>query len=60
MVAGNLKCTFCPGIRVSIPSVVDGCGYSLRVCGAQVVCQTAFDTPAGAVWITLIDTLEAQ
>jgi chemotaxis protein CheX len=58
MIAGNLKCTFCPGIRVSIPSVVDGCGYALRVCGGHIVCQAGFDTPGGAVWVTLIDTLD--
>jgi chemotaxis protein CheX len=60
MIAGNLKCTFCPGIRVSIPSVVDGRGYSLRVCGGHVVCQTSFATPGGAVWVSLIETLETQ
>jgi len=58
MVAGNLKCTFSPGIRVSIPSVTDGPGYSLRVCGGRIVCQTGFDTAGGPVWITLIDTAE--
>jgi chemotaxis protein CheX len=60
MVAGNLKCTFCPGIRVSIPSVVDGRGYSLRVCGGHVVCQTGFHTAGGPVWVTLIDTVESN
>jgi chemotaxis protein CheX len=56
MVAGNLKCTFSAGIRVSIPSVTDGPGYSLRVCGAHIVCQTGFDIAGGTIWITLIDT----
>jgi len=55
MVAGNLKCTLCPGIRVSVPSVVDGCGYSLRVCGTHLVCQSGFETPDGAVWVTLVE-----
>jgi chemotaxis protein CheX len=56
MIAGNLKCTFCPGIRVSVPSVVDGRGYALRVCGGYVVCEAGFDTAAGPVWVTLINT----
>jgi chemotaxis protein CheX len=60
MVAGNLKCTFCPGIRISVPSVVDGRGYSLRVCGGHIVCQAGFDTAGGPVWVTLIDTLETD
>jgi chemotaxis protein CheX len=60
MIAGNLKCTFCPGIRVSVPSVVDGRGYSLRVCGGHIFCQAGFDTAGGPVWITLTNTLEIE
>ena len=58
MIAGNLKCTLAPGIRVSIPSVTDGPGYSLRVCGAHVVCRMGFDTTSGPFWISLIDAGE--
>jgi chemotaxis protein CheX len=60
MIAGNLKCTLCPGIRVSIPSVTDGPSYSLRVCGARVVCRATFRTDAGPFWISLIDASEAN
>jgi len=55
MIAGNLKCTLTPGIRVSIPSVTDGPSYSLRVCGAHVVCRAGFNTGSGPFWISLID-----
>jgi chemotaxis protein CheX len=58
MIAGNLKCTLSPGIRVSIPSVTDGAGYSLRVCGAHVVSRMAFDTSSGPFWISLVDAGE--
>ena len=58
MVAGNLKCALSPGIRVSIPSVTDGADYSLRVCGAHVVCRTGFHTDAGPLWVSLIDAAE--
>ena len=58
MIAGNLKCTLSPGIRVSIPSVTDGPGYSLRVCGAHVVCRMGFDTSTGPFWISLIEAGE--
>ncbi|HUI57899.1 MAG TPA: chemotaxis protein CheX [Bryobacteraceae bacterium] len=58
MIAGNLKCTLCPGIRVSVPSVVDGYDYCLRVCGGRVACQCGFETPVGPMWITLVDTPE--
>ncbi|MEI9974787.1 MAG: chemotaxis protein CheX [Ignavibacteriota bacterium] len=60
MIAGNLKCTLAPGIRVSIPSVTDGPGYSLRVCGAHVVCRASFDTNSGPFWISLVDVGEQQ
>src|SRR5690348_16504260 len=36
MIGGNLKCVLTAGIRLSMPSVVDGGDYSLRVCGAEV------------------------
>ena len=55
MIAGNLKCTLSPGIRVSIPSVTEGADYALRVCRASVVCRAAFHTDAGAFWITLVN-----
>jgi chemotaxis protein CheX len=58
MIAGNLKCTLAPSIRISLPSVTDGQGYSLRVCGAHVVCCAAFHTDAGPFWISLIDAGE--
>lgn len=60
MVAGNLKCTLCPGIRISVPSVVDGCGYSLHVCGGHVFCQAGFHTDGGPLWITLTYSLENE
>jgi chemotaxis protein CheX len=56
MVAGNLKCTFAPGIRLSIPTVTDGSDYNVRICGGRLVCETAFGTEDGPVWVTLLDT----
>jgi chemotaxis protein CheX len=58
MVAGNLKCTLKPGIRVSIPSVTDGPNYSMRVCGAHVISRTSFQTESGPLWISLIEAGE--
>jgi chemotaxis protein CheX len=60
MIAGNLKCTIAPGIRVSVPSVTDGSEYSLRVCGTRVVCRTGFRTEAGPCWISLIEVRGAN
>jgi chemotaxis protein CheX len=58
MIAGNLKCTLAPGLRVSVPSVTDGPGDSLHVCGAHEVWRAGFDTPSGPFWISLIDAGE--
>lgn len=55
MIAGNLKCTLAPGIRVSVPSVTDGSEYSVRVCGAREVCRAGFDTDVGQCWISVIE-----
>ena len=55
MIAGNLKCTLAPGIRVSVPSVTDGAEYSVRVCRASTVCRSGFQTDAGPCWVSLIE-----
>jgi chemotaxis protein CheX len=58
MIAGNLKCTLAPGVRVSLPSVSDGTGQALRVCGSHVVCRASFHTDDGPFWISLINAGE--
>jgi len=59
MIAGNLKCTLAPGIRVSVPSVTDGAEYSLRVCHARTICRTCFRTGGGPCWVSLMEAEEA-
>ena len=54
MIGGNLKCTLTPGIRLSMPSVVDGSNYSLRVCGADIRERLAFQCAEGLFWITAL------
>jgi chemotaxis protein CheX len=56
MIGGNLKCVLTQGIRLSMPSVVDGSDYSLRVCGAEVRERLAFDSAEGLFWITVLAT----
>jgi chemotaxis protein CheX len=55
MIAGNLKCILRPGIKLSVPSVVDGDGCSLRVCRGHVVFRSRFGTAKGPFWLTLIE-----
>jgi chemotaxis protein CheX len=56
MIGGNLKCVLMRGIRLSMPSVVDGSDYSLRVCGAEVRERLAFQCAEGLFWITVLAT----
>jgi chemotaxis protein CheX len=54
MIGGNLKCVLTPGIRLSLPSVVDGGHYSVRFCGAQVCARVPFQCDDGPFWITVL------
>ena len=56
MIGGNLKPVLPRGIRLSMPSVVDGCDYSLRVCGAKVQQRLGFECVEGLFWITVLTT----
>lgn len=56
MIAGNLKCTLCPGIRLSAPSVVEGSDYSIRLCKGRLAHRAAFVTEGSGFWITLLET----
>lgn len=56
MIGGNLKCVLTSGIRLSMPSVVDGSNYSVRVCKSEVGDQLAFQCAEGPFWITVLST----
>jgi chemotaxis protein CheX len=56
MIGGNLKSILGSGIRLSMPSVVDGSSYSLRVCGAEVRESLAFQCSEGLFWVTVLAT----
>ena len=56
MIGGNMKCVLTRGIRLSMPSVVDGGDYSLRVCGTKVRERLAFQCAEGLFWITVLAT----
>ena len=56
MLGGNLKSVLPHGVVLSMPSVVEGCDYSLRVCGGKAVVErAAYRSPAGVFWITLVE-----
>ncbi len=54
MIGGNLKCILVPGIRLSMPSVVDGGSSSVRVCGTEVRERLAFQYDESTFWITVL------
>jgi CheY-specific phosphatase CheX len=56
MIGGNLKCVLTRGIRLSMPAVVDGSDYSLRVCGAEIRQRIAFQSAEGTFWIAVLTT----
>jgi hypothetical protein len=54
MIGGNLKCVLSQGILLSMPSVMDGSDYSLRVCGVEVRLRLAFQCDDGLFWVTAL------
>jgi chemotaxis protein CheX len=56
MIGGNMKCVLTRGIQLSMPSVVDGSDYSLRICGAEVRERLAFRCAEGSFWVTVLAT----
>ena len=56
MIGGNMKCVLTRGIRLSMPSVVDGGDYSLRVCKAEMRERLAFQCAEGLFWVTVLAT----
>jgi chemotaxis protein CheX len=58
MVGGNLKSEFLPGVRLSMPSVMDGSDYDLRICGSEVWERSAFECSEGVFCVTVLATKE--
>ena len=57
MLAGNLKSVLPHGIGLSMPLVVEGTDYSLRVCGSSVIDRIPFSSEFGVLWVTLVEML---
>jgi chemotaxis protein CheX len=57
MVAGNLKSVLPRGVDLSMPSVVEGTDYAVRICGVSSVERMTFSSGAGDFRITLIEML---
>ena len=58
MLAGNLKSVLPRGIGLSMPSVVEGKDYSLRICGGNLIDRMPFSGAMGVFCVTLVEMLE--
>ena len=50
MIGGNLKCVLAGGLKLSMPSVVDGADHNLRVCRAGVRERLVFECVEGVLF----------
>jgi chemotaxis protein CheX len=55
MVAGNFKAALGGGAHLSLPTVVEGADYRFRILRGHETASVAFQTPAGAVYVSLIE-----
>jgi len=60
MVGGNLKSVLPTGVALSMPSVVDGSDYAMRICGGNAAKTVAFSSELGVFWVTLVQVLDSQ
>ena len=56
MIGGNMKCGMPTGVRLSMPTVMEGRDYDMRICGAQVLERVAFQCAEGHFWVTVLVT----
>jgi hypothetical protein len=56
MIDGNLKCVLARGLELSMPSVVDGSDYYLRIVGTEVLERMALECAEGVFWGTVLGT----
>jgi CheY-specific phosphatase CheX len=58
MIGGNLKAVLPPKVQLSMPSVVRGVDYSVRICKTVTACRLAFDSELGVFWVALVEFVE--
>ena len=58
MIGGNLKSNFTHQVQLSMPSVMDGSDYDLRICGSEVRERSGFQCADGIFWVSVLATKE--
>jgi chemotaxis protein CheX len=56
MIGGNMKCCMPTGVRLSMPTVMEGRDYDMRICGSQILKRVAFQCAEGHFWVTVLVT----
>lgn len=55
MVGGNLKALLPDGVALSMPCVVNGSQYALRLCGTNSFLRMGFSCDHGRFWVTVVE-----
>lgn len=55
MIAGNLKPVLPPGVALSMPTLIEGTDYALRILGGNLAGMIAFRCCSGVFWVSLIE-----
>jgi hypothetical protein len=58
MIGGNMKSGMSTGVRLSMPSVMNGRDYDVRVCGSEVKERLGFQCDYVHFWVTVLATKE--
>ncbi len=60
MIGGNLKSILPAGVGLSMPSVVEGSNYSIRICGPNTVHHEVFTCGSEKIYVRLVEVVEKQ
>ncbi len=60
MVGGNLKAILPAGVGISMPSVVAGSDFTLRVCGGRILTRVTLDSEVGLFRVVVVETAVAS
>lgn len=55
VIGGNLKCGMSTGVRLSMPSVMEGSDYDRRVWGSEIREKLTFRSSQGYFWVTILE-----
>ncbi len=60
MVGGNLKSVLPHGVGLSMPTLVQGKDYLVKLCGGNLVNRRLFHSPLGPFSVTFVEVVERQ